>query len=216
MEKVFKGNKNFELIEVKATETDGVVRISGYANNKYISDRYGDIPTPFNREYVYELTEFRKNPILLLNHNANIGSIAGKITEIHEDVKGLYFEAEFTKSAHIAEILHAKQLVQEGILKTVSIGGVWHYEDEHNRDHLTLAEIMEISLVAVPADPNALVEEIKPLPVPAVEQPEDKQAKSGMIASLYNKITAWGMNEKLKAFEVKQNQAHKEGQKEHN
>ena len=216
MEKVFKGNKNFELIEVKAVENDGVVRISGYANNKYISDRYGDIPNPFNREYVYELTEFKKNPILLLNHSANIGSIAGKVTEIREDVKGLYFEAEFTKSEHIAEILHAKQLVQEGILKTVSIGGIWHYEDEHNRDHLTLAEIMEISLVAVPADPNALVEEIKPVVVPVAEEPEDKQAKSGMITSLYNKITAWGMNEKLKEFEVKQNQAHKEGQKEHN
>ena len=213
MEKVFKGNKNFELIEVKATDNNGVIRISGYANNKYISDRYGDIPTPFNREYVYELTEFRKNPILLLNHSADIGSIAGKITEIHEDVKGLYFEAEFTKSEHIAEILHAKQLVQEGILKTVSIGGVWHYEDEHNRDHLTLAEIMEISLVAVPADPNALVEEIKPL---VQQEPEDKQAKQGMIASLYAKITAWGMNEKLKDFEVKQKQAHQEGQKEHN
>ena len=216
MEKVFKGSKNFELTEVKAVENDGVVRISGYANNKYISDRYGDIPTPFNREYVYELTEFKKNPILLLNHNSNIGSIAGKVTEIREDVKGLYFEAEFTKSEHIAEILHAKQLVQEGILQTVSIGGVWHYEDEHNRDHLTLAEIMEISLVAVPADPNALVEEIKPLVQPVTEEPEDKQVKSGMIASLYNKITAWGMNEKLKVFEAKQNQAHKEGQKEHN
>ena len=216
MDKVFKGSKNFELTEVKAVENDGVVRISGYANNKYISDRYGDVPTPFNREYVYELTEFKKNPILLLNHNSNIGSIAGKVTEIREDVKGLYFEAEFTKSEHIAEILHAKQLVQEGILKTVSIGGIWHYEDEHNRDHLTLAEIMEISLVAVPADPNALVEEIKPLVQPVTEEPEDKQAKSNMITSLYNKITAWGMNEKLKEFEVKQNQAHKEGQKEHN
>ena len=216
MDKVFKGSKNFELTEVKAVENDGVVRISGYANNKYISDRYGDVPTPFTREYVYELTEFKKNPILLLNHNSNIGSIAGKVTEIREDVKGLYFEAEFTKSEHIAEILHAKQLVQEGILKTVSIGGVWHYEDEHNRDHLTLAEIMEISLVAVPADPNALVEEIKPLVQPVTEEPEDKQVKSGMIASLYNKITAWGMNEKLKVFEAKQNQAHKEGQKEHN
>ena len=216
MEKVFKGSKNFELTEVKAVENDGVVRISGYANNKYISDRYGDIPTPFNREYVYELTEFKKNPILLLNHNSNIGSIAGKVTEIRADVKGLNFEAEFTKSEHIAEILHAKQLVQEGILKTVSIGGVWHYEDEHNRDHLTLAEIMEISLVAVPADPNALVEEIKPLVQPVTEEPEDKQVKSAMIASLYNNITAWGMNEKLKVFEAKQNQAHKEGQKEHN
>lgn len=213
MEKVFKGSKNFELTEVKAVENDGVVRISGYANNKYISDRYGDVPTPFNREYVYELTEFKKNPILLLNHNSNIGSIAGKVTEIREDVKGLYFEAEFTKSEHIAEILHAKQLVQEGILKTVSIGGIWHYEDEHNRDHLTLAEIMEISLVAVPADPNALVEEIKQ---PNPDKPKDIRDKGGMIASLYNKITAWGMNEKLKVFEAKQNQAHKEGQKEHN
>ena len=39
MEKVFKGSKNFELTEVKAVENDGVVRISGYANNKYISDK---------------------------------------------------------------------------------------------------------------------------------------------------------------------------------
>ena len=71
---------------------------------------------------------------------------------------------------------------------------------------------MEISLVAVPADPNAIVEEIKP-PV-QIAEPEEKQVKADMISSLYNKITTWGMNEKLKQFEVKQNQAHKEGQKE--
>lgn len=201
MEKVFKGNKNFELIEVKATENDGVVRISGYANNKYISDRYGDIPTPFNREYVYELTEFRKNPILLLNHNANIGSIAGKITEIHEDVKGLYFEAEFTKSAHIAEILHAKQLVQEGILKTVSIGGIWLYEDAQNPTHLTLAKIFEISLVAIPADPFATFEQVKDEPKQAPKA-EEKQSPKEDYKEAIDKLYYYDMEQKLKRFDV--------------
>ena len=148
-------HKIVELADFKAVETDGILEISGYANTKYIADRYGDIPTPYNRDYVYDLTEYRKNPIILLNHDADIKNVAGSCVEISEDERGLYIRARLTQS-DLPIMKHARTLIKERHLKTFSIGGRFYYENPQNPNQLTLAEIYEISIVAVPADPNAL------------------------------------------------------------
>ena len=199
--KSFKGNKSVELSDFKAVEENGLVKISGYANNKNIADRYGDIPTPFNRSFVYELEEYRKNPVLLLDHEAEIKKLCGTVTEIHEDERGLYFEATISNS-DLPEVKHARTLIQEGMLKTVSIGGMWLFEDLENPDHLTLAKIFEISLVAIPADPYATFEQVK-------EQVEEKQAEPEEVKAvpdytpLTDKLTAFEISQKIKRFEVK-------------
>lgn len=138
-------------------EENGLIFIEGYANTKNSADRYGDIPSPLTskRSYVYELTQFKKNPVLLIDHVNRLDHLAGSVTEIHEDDKGLYFKALFSSSMH-PTIAHARKLYQEGHAKGISIAGRFHYEDPHNPNKLTLAEIYEISLVAVPADPNSL------------------------------------------------------------
>ena len=125
--------------------------------HEYTINRYGDIPSPLTskRSYVYELTQFKKNPVLLIDHVNRLDHLAGSVTEIHEDEKGLYFKALFSSSMH-PTIAHARKLYQEGHAKGISIAGRFHYEDPHNPNKLTLAEIYEISLVAVPADPNSL------------------------------------------------------------
>lgn len=148
-------HKIVELADFKAVETDGVLEISGYANTKNIADRYGDIPTPYNRDYVYDLAEYRKNPIILLNHYADVKNVAGSCVEINEDERGLYIRARLTQS-DLPIMEHARTLIKERHLKTFSIGGRFHYENPQNQNQLTLAEIYEISIVAVPADPNAL------------------------------------------------------------
>jgi len=131
--------------------------IEGYANTKNAPDRYGDVPTVYlaKRDYVYELSEFKKNPVLLIDHVNRIDHLAGSVTEIYEDQKGLYFKALFSASNH-PTVAHARQIYTEGHAKGISIAGRFHYEDPANPEHLTLAEIFEISLVAVPADPNSL------------------------------------------------------------
>lgn len=197
--KIFEGIKNFAISDFKAAENDGKLIISGYANNKYIADSYGDVPTPFNRDYVYELKRYLKNPVILLNHETNTNNLIGKCTEIYEDERGLFFRAELSTS-EFAPIKHAKTLIKEGILKTLSIGGRWHYEDTSDLNKLTLAEIYEISLVAIPADENATlqtVQEIKETPNLSAEIAAQK------VSEINGKLSIYQLNEKLNKFAVK-------------
>lgn len=205
--KKFKGNKSFELSDFKAVEDNGLVKISGYANNKYIADRYGDIPTPFNRSFVYELEEYRRNPVLLLDHEAEVKKLCGTVTEIREDEKGLYFEAVLSTS-DLPEVKHARTLIKEGMLKTVSIGGIWLYEDMENPSHLTLAKIFEISLVAIPADTYATFTEVK-----SEKQAEQVEVKTNYSA-LEKKLMMFNLTQKLKDFEVKTQKPAKSGKEQ--
>lgn len=208
--KQFKGQKDFDVTQFKAVEENGIVKISGYANNKGIADRYGDIPTPFNRSFVYDIAEYLKNPVLMLNHSNIVGSIAGKVTKIFEDERGLYFEAELSQS-DLPEVKHARTVIQEGILKTVSIGGIWLYEDENNPTHLTLAKIYEISLVAIPADPYATFEQVKAEPKQA--EVETKLA-SNPYKSAIDKLYFYDMQEKLKHFDVQNHKPENAGKEQ--
>lgn len=209
--KQFKGKKEFEIANFKAVEENGKVVISGYANTKGIADLYGDIPTAFNRSYVYDIAEYLKNPIVLLDHEAEVKKIAGKCIEIYEDEKGLFFRAELS-SSDLPEVKHARVLIQEGILKTVSIGGIWLFEDLENPDHLTLAKIFEISLVAIPADPYATFEQDKGEEKKQAEKVAEKAAPDYGV--LKRKLTVYELKSKITGFEVK-NQKPATSGKEH-
>lgn len=195
--KSYKGSKDIELTDFKAVEENGLIKISGYANNKNIADRYGDIPTPFNRTFVYELEDYRKNPVLLLDHEAEVKKLCGTVTEIHEDERGLYFEAVLSNS-DLPEVKHARTLIKEGMLKTVSIGGMWLFEDLENPDHLTLAKIFEISLVVIPADPYATFEQVK-----SEKTAEAVEVKTPDYSAIKSKMTVFEMKQKLNDLEVK-------------
>jgi HK97 family phage prohead protease len=141
--------------DLKVSKKEGKVFLRGYANTKDKADRYGDIPTQFNRDFVYDLEHFKKNPVMLINHENKVENIAGSFKKLEEDNIGLFFESEFSNSDYPL-IKHARQVYSEGHAKALSIAGKFLYEDEDNPKHLTLAKIYEISLVPVPADPNSL------------------------------------------------------------
>lgn len=205
--KSYKANKDIELTDFKAVEENGLVKISGYANNKNIADRYGDIPTAYGRSYVYELEEFRRNPVLLLDHEAEVKKLCGTVTEIREDEKGLYFEAVLSNS-DLPEVKHARTLIKEGMLKTVSIGGMWLFEDLENPAHLTLAKIFEISLVAIPADTYATFEQVKQ------EKHAEPVAQKADYSALNTKMTVFEMKQKLDDLEVKTHKPAKSGKEQ--
>ena len=206
--KQFKGNKEFTITDFKATQEDGKVIISGYANTKGVADRYGDIPTPFNHSYVYDLQEYLRNPVILLDHEAEVKNLAGKCNEIREDEKGLFFKAEITNS-ELPIMEHVRTLIREDILKTVSIGGIWLYEDLENPAHLTLAKIYEISLVTIPADTYATFEQVK-------EEPKQAEpvAQKADYSGLNKKMTVFEIEQKLKNFEVKTHKPAKSGKEQ--
>ncbi len=146
------------LIEgIKISEDNGILSIAGYANTKGHPDRYGDVPSvfPAKRNYVYELANYRKNPVLLLDHNHNSDHLAGQMADIREDDIGLFFKAHLIDSP-LPAMLHARAAIKAGALRGVSIAGTFYYENSDMPNQLTLADIYEISLVTVPADPDAL------------------------------------------------------------
>jgi hypothetical protein len=87
------------------------------------------------------------------------------------------------------------------MLKTVSIGGIWLYEDMENPAHLTLAKIFGISLVAIPADTYATFEQVKKDEV--VKEAETPAAKTPDYSALKKKLETFSLTQKLKQFEVK-------------
>ncbi|MCR5504999.1 MAG: HK97 family phage prohead protease [Elusimicrobiaceae bacterium] len=181
--------KILPLQNASVKQENGLVYIEGYANTKNLADRYGDIPTVLKtkRNFVYELSEFKKNPVLLIDHVNQLDHLAGSVTEIFEDEKGLYFKALFSASNH-PTIAHARQLYKEGHAKGISIAGRFHYEVPSNPSLLTLAEIYEISLVAIPADPRSLATPAKT--TDDEEEQRRKQEKSNR-QKLEKEINAW-------------------------
>jgi len=153
-----KENKLFDIADLKVSEdTSGNVVVEGYANTKGHPDRYGDIPTVFPalRNYVYELKNYLKNPVMLIDHDNSIDHIAGSFSVVKEDEKGLYVLGIFSKS-DFPLIKHARTVFLEGHAKAFSIGGRWYHEDKDNPEHLTYADIMDISICGIGADPDSL------------------------------------------------------------
>lgn len=102
----------------------------------------------------WDLSNFKKNPVLLASHNYHEFPI-GKATNIKVEDKRLVFKAVFSQATQKA--IEAYQLVKEGILKSFSVGFIPREYDEKDRSVITKAELLEISLVAVPANPQAIV-----------------------------------------------------------
>jgi HK97 family phage prohead protease len=141
--------------DCKVSKTDKGVYLEGYANTKNVPDRYGDVPAIYKRNFVYDLSEYKKNPVLLIDHQNSIANVAGSMEAIDEDERGLKFRAKFMDSP-LALVQHTVAAYMQGHAKGISIAGRFSYENPEDPSQLTLAQIFEISCVAVPADPNSL------------------------------------------------------------
>ena len=141
---------------------DGLVKISGYASTPDI-DRYRDIvdPTAFKDA----LDMYFKNPVMLRSHDAD--RPVGTVTAASIDSKGLKIEA----------VIHDEQTqteIKDGRMRAMSIGYIplessFEHEDgspfNAEKDSpwdndlirkITKLDLVEISIVAVPANGNAL------------------------------------------------------------
>ena len=145
----------------KAENGEETMFVEGYANTKNNMDRYGETPTVYgDRDFVYELGFYKMNPVILLDHYNSVENIVGKAVEVKEDNVGLFVKIQILNDeSQLIKTL--KNQIKQGMIKTLSIAGRFYYEDEEHPHKLTLADIYEISLVAVPADPHAIVDLVK-------------------------------------------------------
>jgi HK97 family phage prohead protease/HK97 family phage major capsid protein len=106
----------------------------------------------------WDLASFQKNPIALFNHNSN--APIGKWTRVRVVDKQLRGHLELAPAGTSDRIDEIRKLIDAGILRAVSVG--FRPKESKPRPEsdygvfFTKAELVETSLVSVPANPNAL------------------------------------------------------------
>lgn len=144
MEKVFWLNSKID----KISEEDDELRIKGYASTGDM-DRAGDVilPTAWSDE---GLRNFKKNPVILFNHDYN--QPIGRAKSITVDKNGLLLEAIISKSCKQYE------LIKDGVLSTFSVGFMVRDADYNEKTDgfiIKAAELLETSVVTIPCNQEA-------------------------------------------------------------
>lgn len=151
--------KTFPALAVKSVDIEKrQVRVLASSDDL---DRHGDrvLPSAFKKR----LHLFKANPVILAAHahRSNDGSptVVGKAVNVWVDKAGLWAVIEFAETP-LAE--QYWKLYQGGFMKAVSVGFrviefKTEYEEGRHIDVITEAELYEISCVAVPANPAAVV-----------------------------------------------------------
>jgi HK97 family phage prohead protease/HK97 family phage major capsid protein len=119
-------------------------------------DRYGDVIEPAG----WQLEQFRSNPIALFNHNPNFP--VGKWKNIRVEDERLIGELEPAKPGTSHRIDELLRLIDQDILRATSVG--FRAIDTEPLDpkrpgagtRFTKQELLETSIVSVPANPAAL------------------------------------------------------------
>lgn len=132
--------------------SEKTLKIAGYANTSD-KDRSGDIVIP--EAWAKGIENFRRNPILLFQHDHN--KPIGKVNTVTVDKKGIFVEASVSEAA---EKQHGvKTLISDGVLKSFSVGfrvKDADYDKRSDTFYIKDVELLEISVVSVPANQNSL------------------------------------------------------------
>ena len=145
-----------ENFKAKASGEDVV--IEGWANKSVVDD-VGD---KMGFEKV-DMKRFEKNPIMFFNHDRDMP--IGKWTEWKITPEGLWVKGIISKSAN-AVVSYIRDLVSEGIIKTLSIG-FDPKEEQYNRaegyNNIASWRLNEVSVVTLPANIEAEFAMVKSL-----------------------------------------------------
>jgi HK97 family phage prohead protease len=124
-------------------------------------DRYGDVI--FARGW--DLANFNANPIALFGHDAgSVENVIGRAKNVRVEGTRLIGDIEFMGADVNPNAEAVYQMVKGGFLKTVSVGFQpieWELAKDKSRPqgvNFKKQELMEISIVPIPANPNALIQ----------------------------------------------------------
>lgn len=131
-------------------DDEDVLIIEGYASTKDV-DRTSDVIEASAWKKRKALNGYKKNPIILAFHRHDKPIGTAETVEAGED--GLHIRARISKAAG-----DVYSLIKEGILKTFSVGIIVNdmsYNEEKDVFLLKDIELLEVSVVSVPANPYA-------------------------------------------------------------
>lgn len=155
-EKALQTGKLVKLFENTSSEASSVKthRFIGTSESK---DRDGEIALVNG----WDFTHYIKNPVVLWGH-IHTSLPIGKTVGLYKDEarKVIYFDIQFSESYDFAKTV--KGLVDEGILNATSVGFrvlEWDYDQKTEALVFTKMELFEISIVNIPANQDALLQD---------------------------------------------------------
>ncbi len=155
--------RHTRTFEMAAVSGDGARTATFVASDESV-DRYGDII----RASGWDLSHFKQNPVLLFGHDSSKVPV-GRVTDIGVEGTRLIATAEFRAEGKSAEADDVYDALQTGFLNAVSVGflptstpnPIWAADDLRHEKwptgyEFTSQELLELSVVPVPANPQAL------------------------------------------------------------
>ena len=103
----------------------------------------------------WDLTHFLKNPVILWAHDYTSLPI-GKALRVEKTSKGLEIDIKFASEKANPKAQQVKTLIDEGIQNAGSVGFIPTKRNEQDESIIEEAQLLEFSLVPVPANPEAL------------------------------------------------------------
>jgi phage head maturation protease len=140
----------------------------------------------------WDVKNFKRNPVLLVNHEYRVENIVGQAKNIRIKEKKLLFEPFFHEITELSK--EVKRMVEEGILNTVSVGFMPHGPKKDG--DMGTNELFEISFVPVPANPSA--ERLKAVIEKGIEGENKKSEIEAWVAKFYEE------KEEIKEIENKE------------
>lgn len=105
----------------------------------------------------WKLENYMKNPIILFGHDyRHLDNVVGQATKVYVENDQLIVEGVFASGEANPKAQMLRKLYDEGVIRTVSVGLIPLSRDEKDLDIITSAELLELSFVPVPANPEAL------------------------------------------------------------
>ncbi len=128
------------------------VTINGYLStfeNFTKSDRDGDYvrKEAFNKS----LRTFMDNPVMLMDHDQQLKSMAGSFSSVSPDANGLRVIGNVSNAPGLIDV---RFMIAEKHLKTLSMGGLFIYGPDGKA--INEVELLEGSLVTVPSNQDAI------------------------------------------------------------
>lgn len=140
---------------------DDSVRVATFVFSDNSVDRYGD--TIDARGWV--LDKFLANPVALFGHDSGtVENVIGKARNVRVEGQRLIGEIEFMEASVNPTAETVYQMVKAGYLNAVSVGFApieWSLAKDKSRPQgvdFKKQELLEISIVPIPANPSALVQ----------------------------------------------------------
>lgn len=144
----------------KSFDPEGEMVIEGIANLAE-PDRWGEVIVPS----AWRLDQYKANPIMLYEHWRE--NAIGTCTEILTRLDGLYYRATIG-NPKLAPLTPTQEVVRsllaQGILKANSVGFIPHvveWDEDEDVLRYTDAELLEISIVAIPMQQDSIITSVK-------------------------------------------------------